>query len=237
MTRRNFIVAWGLLVAGAALYTGVTFGLAGRTFFKTSMIGFLPWHYGYSAYAVVPLLFLGPRWARWVGGVTLLLSANRAAWVGVIAGWAWAGGRRRLALAGILALLAVVGGNALKDYGARGDSARVHIWKAAIKEANRHPLTGVGERGWLIGVHGYAVTKAHSDVLQLAVDHGWLVAGLAVLLFGLAFYRLPESPEKALVLALSVQSVINNYLHHPACAALYVAVWIAAMRARDRAQL
>lgn len=212
------IIAWGLAVAAAALWTGAQAG-----FHICSMTGFLPPHYGYSAYAVVPLLFLAPGRMKLFAGFVLLLSQNRASWVGAIAGWAWS--RRtpaRLAAAVLLAAFAVAGGLAFKPYGVRGDSVRIHIWKAAARQAVRAP----GE--FCIGVGGYVVTKAHSDVMQLAAERGWKIAALALLVLGWAFCRLPESPAKAVVLALSVQSFVDNRLHHPACAALYVAAWIAA---------
>jgi hypothetical protein len=226
---RPLLVGWGLVVGAAALWTGAQHG-----FHVATMTGFLPPHYGYSAYALVPLLFLGPRWAQLAGGAALLLSKNRAAWVGAVVGLVWNAKecrpfgcycerRLRAILAAGLVVLAVVGGNMLKPRGADGDSVRVHIWKAAAWQA----WTAPGE--FCIGVDGRVTMKAHSDVLQLAAERGWKVAALVLLFVGWAFYRLPEGPEKAVVAALSVQSVIDNRLHHPACAALFALAWLAAV--------
>jgi len=217
------IVLWGLAAGAAALYTGARQGFA-----LCSMTGFLPPHYGYSAYAMVPLLFLGPRWARWAGAGALLLSGNRASWVGALAGWASAAGGRRLLVAAVLGLLAVVGGNALKSRGAVGDVVRIKIWKAAAKHAIERPGP------FAIGVDGFLVTKAHSDVMQLAAEHGLLAAGVCVLAILGGIWALPASPEKSVVVALSVISVVDNRLHHPACAILYVAAWVAALRSGSR---
>jgi hypothetical protein len=223
-----FIVAWGVVVMLAALWTG-----AERGFVVGTMWGILPPHYGYSAYAMVPLLFLGPRWVRVAAGGALLLSGNRASWVGAIAGWVMSAPEcdfkgclcerwNRVALAVMLALVAVIGGNALKTYGSRGDSVRVQVWKAAAAQAVRRPGP------FYVGIAGRATAHAHSDVLQVAATRGWKAAVLVVLLAGWAFYRLPDGPGKAVVAALMVVSIIDNRLHHPACVALFAAAWYVA---------
>lgn len=221
---RRAIVLWGVAVMAAAYWTGARHG-----FTITTMTGFLPPHYGYSAYAVVPLLFLA-RWRgfRWLAAAALLLGGNRAAWVGSIAGWAWAGGARRRALAVILAALAAVGGLALKPRH-DNDAIRAHIWKAALATAIKHP-DGVGIGGFCIGVDGNEVSKAHSDVLQLLVEQGVAktLFVLVVLLraFEVLIFDGAPTPAKAVVVALTAQSIIDNRLHHHACAALYVAAWL-----------
>lgn len=232
---KRLIVAWGLIVAVAALWTGFT--TRPGEFYFTWMTGLLPPHYGYSAYAMVPLLFLGPRWVRWAGLGALLASCNRAAWLGAIVGWVWNAEKCRFdcpcpkvyraQLAVVLGFLAVVGGLALKprEIRASTDSMRVKIWKAAVWQAVEAP----GE--FCIGVDGRVVTKAHSDVLQLAAEQGWKTAALVLLVVGWSFYRLPEGPGKAVVAALGAQSVIDNRLHHPACAALFALAWLAAVLA------
>lgn len=222
---RQLIGVWGMVVGAAALYTGASTG-----HFFTHMTGFLPPHYGYSAYAVVPLLFISNEaWLRWVAGATLLLSGNRASWVGALTGALW----RRPMLAALLCALAAFGGLLMKPriVAKRTDSVRVSIWKAALATAKRNP-EGIGRGGFCVGVAGRMVDKAHSDVLQLLVEGGVALTAyvLAALILGL--YYLPDGPEKDVVIALTTQSIIDNRLHHPACAALYAAAWLAAWRAR-----
>ncbi len=230
---RPLIVAWCLIVAAAALWTGFT-TRPGQFDFRW-MTGFFPPHYGYSAYAMVPLLFLGPRWARWFAGVALLLSGNRAAWVGAIAGWASRQGGEhvgaKLLLAFALCISAVFGGLLMKEAHVRGrtDNVRVQIWTTAWEVAVKHPR-GIGAGNFCYGIAGREVTKVHSDVLQLLVEQGFLVAGAVLLLLLGGLCWLPAGPWKETLIALSVVSVIDNRLHHPACAALYVFVWAAAIR-------
>lgn len=221
---RRAIVLWGVAVMAAAYWTGARHG-----YWFTDMVGFLPPHYGYSAYAEVPLLFLA-RWRgfRWLAAGALLLSRNRASQVGAIAGWAWAGGARRRALAVILALTAVIGGLMLKPY-RTNDAIRINVWKAALTMTKMRP-EGLGAGQFAVGVNGFVFEKAHSDVLQLLVEHGVVVFAYVLSAFVLAFSMLiaagPRTPAKAVVVALTAQSVIDNRLHHPACAALYAAAWL-----------
>lgn len=228
---RNLIVAWCLVVMAAALYTGAAAGLR----FFVNMTGFLPPHYGYSAYATCVLLFLAPWWwVRSLAGAALLASGNRASWVGSLAGWAWRGGRRRLALAGILGALAVVGGLALKPkiVRARTDSDRVMIWKSVLGVIREHP-EGIGS-DYAIGVAGLEVSHAHSDVLEIALRWGVKISVLILLVVGWGFYRAPNGPEKAALVCLTAQSIIDNRVTTSwACAGLYAALWLAALlRAR-----
>lgn len=219
------IILYGIAAGAAALWTGVRFDAP----FFTRMTGFLPPHYGYSAYAVVPLVFL-PPWAglRWVAVATLLLSGNRAAWVGVIGGWASTQSRRRVILAAFLAITAIVGGNAIKPRGAEGDSVRVLIWKAAVRQAVREPW---GAKDWAIGVDGYAVTKAHSDALQILVNYGWAVFLAVIFAVAFGLWWIPPSPEKTAVIALTVQSVVDNRITTSwSCAVIYALTWAAAAR-------
>lgn len=224
---RGAIVTGGVIVMAAALWTGADHG------FFTAMTGLLPPHYGYSAYVVSALLFLGPRYVREPAGLTLLLSGNRASWLGGIAGWAWRGGRRRAALAAILCVLAGVGGLAWKRPAQRrgNDVERVHIWRAALRLAAHHPA-GIGRGNFCMGIDGREVAYAHSDALQFLVVYGWAAAALALWAWVGGFWLLPAGPAKDAVVALTAQSVIDNRLHHPVCAALYVAVWILAATAR-----
>lgn len=218
-------MAWCLAVMAAALYTGAA---AGFHFF-TSMTGFLPPHYGYSAYAVSVLPFLLPGGLGWWALAPLLASGNRASWVGVIAGWA-SGAKSRLFVAGILGLLAVVGGLAWKSkvVRARTDSDRVMIWKSVLGVIRAHP-EGVGS-DFAMGVNGYEVSHAHSDVLEIALRWGAAVAVYAVAAVALAFSLLPPSPEKAALVCLSAQSVIDNRVTTSyACAGLYLALWVSAL--------
>lgn len=223
MSLRGLIVGWSMAVLAAAVWTGIPH-------FKVTMTGFLPPHYGYSAYAIVPLLFLTPvRWLRWTALAALLASANRASWLGALAGWASAGGRRRAALAAILGVAAVLGGLLLKPAVVRGrtDNVRLQIWSTAWDVIVAHP-EGVGRGKFCYAIAGREVTKAHSDVLQLAVEQGAGVTAfvLAAVILGLSV--LPAGPWKQTLVALSAQSVIDNRLHHPACAVLYALAWIGA---------
>lgn len=229
---RPLIVAWGLVAAAAALWTGAAKGFA-----LCSMTGLLPPHYGYSAYAISALTAFAPwRGLRWVAWGALLASQNRAACVGALIAWGLGGGRRHLALASILGVLAVIGGAALKPYPGN-DSIRVQIWKAALRSVERHPL-GVGRGGFYVGVGGRATGHAHSDVLQVAVEWGigalFLVAAGAVLTFSV-FWLTPPNPWKAVWIGLAFQSVIDNrfYASVPrstlACAGLFAAVWLCAV--------
>lgn len=223
---RFMIVGFASATLGAALWTGA----AGGHFF-TSMTGFFPPHYGYSAYIVTALVFLAPPpWLRWCAGAALLLSGNRAAWVGVIAGWAWSKNTSRwFAAAPALIVLAVFGGLLLKPavVRARTDNVRVQIWTTAIEIARQHP-EGIGRGNFIRGIAGREVNKAHSDLLQLLVEGGWALTALVVLLLTWGFYRAPAGPSKDLLVCLTAQSVVDNRLHHPACAALYALVWVSA---------
>lgn len=226
---RNLIVAWCFTVMVAALYTGAAAG----GYFKTSMTGFLPPHYGYSAYAIVPLLFLAPwQRVRWVAGAALLASGNRASWLGALAGALW----RRPVLAAVLGALAAFGGLYMKPAVVRNrtDNVRVQIWTTAWGVALEHPR-GIGRGNFIRAIAGREVNKAHSDVLQLLVEGGFLLTGLVLALLGVGLYALAPGPEKDVVVALTVQSVIDNRLHHPACATLYALAWLAAvLDARSR---
>lgn len=219
-----------LIVFGAAATMAAAFatGLHPGAWFFTRMTGFFPPHYGYSAYIVTALLFLAPhRWLRGAAGVALLLSGNRAAWVGGLAGWGWSRGWRRPALLATLVAAAVIGGLAFKPR-KDNDTIRAHIWRAALHDIARHPR-GTWPDGWCTAVDGKVACKAHSDVLQLAVVGGWAAAVLAALLLALGLWRAPEGPYKDLVVCLTAQSVIDNRLHHPACAALYALAWLGAL--------
>lgn len=218
---KPLIGLWCSIVLTAALYTGVT---TGPFRFFTTMTGFLEPHYGYSAYAISVLLFLAPHPAlRWVAAGALLLSGNRASWVGGLAGALW----RRPVLALALGLLAAVGGYAWKPR-TDNDSVRILIWRSALREAAKHP-EGIGRGQFIAAVDGYAATKAHSDVLQLWVEGGAALTVYVLAAFVLALWFLPPSPAKDAIVCLSVQSVIDNRLHNWACALLYAAVWIAAL--------
>lgn len=227
---RHLLIAWGLLNLAAGVWTGTESWLRGGSF-SFAMLGFFPPHYGYTMYAVSILPILASRWLGCWAWAGLLASRNRASQAGALVGWAWAGGARRRALAGILVGLVVVVGLALKP-NAKNDSNRVMIWKQALVAAAQHP-EGMGQGGFYVGVGGYAITKAHSDVLQLLVERGFRVTGVVLALLGLLFYLLPAgTPEKAALACLLSQSIIDNRLHHPACAGLLLAVWVAAARAK-----
>jgi hypothetical protein len=231
MTGRRALSGICAVVALAAIWTGGVHG-----FFKTSMTGLLPPHYGYSAYFAVALVFLAevPS-GRVLGALAALLSANRAAWVGAIAGWASLGGWRRRLLAVVLAGAAVTGGLFLKQKAVRDrtDYVRAQIWRTALSVAIAHP-EGIGRGNFCVGIAGREITEAHSDLLQLLVERGFSVAGgvVALLLWGICL--LPAGPEKAVVVALTATSVVDNRLHHPACAALYALSWLLAARAAAR---
>lgn len=217
---RRAIVAYALIVMAAALYTGARGG-----FHITTMTGFLPPHYGYSAYAVCVLPFLGPAWARYVAAGALLASGNRASWVGVIAGALW----RRPVLAAVLGLVAVAGGLAWKPkvVQARTDSDRVMIWKSVIGVIRAHP-EGV-DNDFAMGVAGLEISHAHSDVLEIALRWGVAAAIYAVVAVVLGFCLLPAGPWRDVLVCLTLQSVIDNRLTTSrACLALYAAVWLAA---------
>lgn len=219
---RCLIGVWCSVVLIAALYTGAA---SGRFF--VDMTGFLPPHYGYSAYAIVPLLFLSNvAWLRWVAGAALLASGNRASWVGALAGALW----RRPVLALVLGALAAFGGLFMKPavVRSRTDNVRVQIWSTAWSVALKHP-EGVGRGNFIRAIAGREVTKAHSDVLQLLVEGGFLLTGLVLALLAVGLYSLAPGPEKDVVIALTTVSVIDNRLHHPACAALYAAAWLLAL--------
>jgi hypothetical protein len=198
--------------------------------FFTSMTGFYPPHYGYSAYAVsvIPILAANP-FLRLLAVAALLASGNRASWVGVLAGWAYLGGARRVTAGAFLCVLAVFGGLLFKPR-QDNDSIRVHIWKAAAHEIKKSPWVGLRGVGFAAGVDGNAVFKAHSDVVQVAVQWGLPAAAGALLLAGLCLYFFPYGREKAALIALLTQSVVDNRLHHGACAVLLLAVVVAASR-------
>jgi hypothetical protein len=84
---------------------------------------------------------------------------------------------------------------------------------------------------------GRSADKAHSDALQLLVEQGvktfTFVILILVLLLGWLFAG-PPTPERATVVCLTTQSIFDNRLHHPACAALYLLVWVAAFCARSQ---
>lgn len=222
----RIICVVGGVVTAAALWTGAQHGR-----FFVEMTGFFPPHYGYSAYWMTALLLLTPsKPVRWVTGAALLLSGNRAAWVGAIAGWAWRGGRRRAALALFLGAAAVIGGLAMKPY-TTNDSVRIQIWRTAVSAAKAHP-EGIGTGNFAYGVAGRVVNKAHSDVLQLWVEQGAVVAAVVLVAVILGLWLLPESPAKDVVIALTVTSIIDNRLHHPACVVLYGMAWLAAAQKR-----
>lgn len=225
---RLLVVFGAAATMAAALGTGF-FTVPGEFNF-TWTTGFFPPHRGYSAYIVTALVFLAPhRWLRALAGLTLALGGTRAAWVGVLAGWAW-GRPWRVLAALLLAVLAVVGGNKLKSHGAQGDGVRVLTWQAALREAEKHPtgLVTEGRGHFIAAIAGNEVNKAHSDLLQLLVDHGFAAAFYAILALAAGLWWLPAGPWKELVVCLSVQSLMDNRLHHPACAALYAVAWLGA---------
>lgn len=222
------IVFSAAVTAAAALGTGF-FSHPGE-FHMGWMTGFFPPHRGYSAYVVTALLFLAPQpWLRGAAGVVLLLSGARAAWIGVLAGWGWSHGWRRPWLLGVLLAAAVAGGMLMKGKPQQNnDSVRVMIWRAALHDIAKNPR-GTYPDGWCTAVAGMEASKAHSDALQGLVVYGWALGGGAILLVALGLWRVPEGPWKDLLVALTAQSVIDNRLHHPACAALYALVWLGAV--------
>lgn len=237
-----------LIVFGAAatMAAAVATGAASGPFhFLTSMTGFFPPHYGYSAYIVTSLLFLAPqRWLQWAAVASLVLSGNRAAWVGAIAGWAW--GREdgprvwdsrplRLQAAVVLGVLAVFGGLLFKPpvVRARTDNVRMQIWTTALEVSAAHP-EGLGRGNFIRAIAGREVNKTHSDLLQLLVEGGRALTAITVLLIAWGLYRSPEGPFKSLLVCLTAQSVVDNRLHHPACAALYALAWLGAALERPR---
>ena len=224
-----YVVLFAAVTAAAAFATGLHPG----AWFFTRMTGFFPPHYGYSAYIVTALLFVTPprHWLRWAAGAVLLLSGNRAAWVGAIAGWGWSiGPKRYYGEIATALVIAVVLGLALKPavVRARTDNVRVQIWTTALNVARAHP-EGLGRGNFIRAIAGREVNKAHSDLLQLLVEGGVAFTAIAVLLIAWGLYRAPEGPWKDLVVCLTAQSVIDNRLHHPACAALYALAWLAAL--------
>ena len=221
--RRGFVLA-ASGVALAALWTGARGG-----FYLGDMYGFFPPHRGYSAYIVSALLFLaGSRWGRGLAGAVLLLSGARAAWLGVLAGWAW-GRPRRWAVAAILGALAVTGGLWLKPAHVRPktDNVRRQIWLTTVGVIARTPR-GVGQGNFCMGIAGREVTKAHSDVLQVLVEQGWLWGGLVIIWIAGAFWLTPPGVGKQVLVCLLAQSVIDNRLHQPACVVALTWVWAVA---------
>lgn len=234
---RALIIGWATIVLASAFWTGWARG------HWWHMTGFFEPHRGYAMYAASVLPLLAPRWLGGRAWAGMLLSRTRAAQIGVLAAWAascWARRNRdehfapKLLLLFGLAFAAVLGGAAMKPYGAKGDSDRVMIWKTAVSYIAERPWMGWGSDQFYVGVGGLAISKAHSDVLQLALERGVPAAALALFLLAWGLCRLPETPEKAVVVALTTQSLIDNRLHHPACAALYAAAWLAAALARPR---
>lgn len=227
------VVAFGVAVGVAAVWTWARGGWT-----INAATGFLPPHRGYSAYVLTPVLFLTPWPEMWMAaGVVLLLGGARAAWVGVLAGWAWRQARgphgaAKLFLILNLAFAGVLAGNLMKDRGTTGDSVRLKVWRAALHESRKHPW-GLYPDGFVAGVDGRLAVKAHSDVLQLLVIYGWAAFALVLWAGISAFVCLPDSPAKAAVFALTVQSVVDNRLHHWACAIVYAAVWVLAATTRS----
>lgn len=221
---RRVFGAAGAVVALASLWTGWGHG------FKATMWGLFPPHYGYSAYIEAAALFLAPWWpVRALLGLSLALSTNRTAWLGVLAGWAYLGGwRRRAACAGLL----VLGMLAAQHFKPAGTNAvRVAIWEAALLTLRSRPQ-GFGLGGWCTGVHGLITPYAHSDVLQVLLVYGVWLGGAVVLWFLAAArdtLRGPKTVEKAALVCLLAQSIPDNRLHRPACQATLFVVAVLAL--------
>lgn len=211
-----------LVIALAGLGASLACLLSGKT--GASMVGFMPPHYGYSAFFESAALFAGPLGLQVLCGLAMLVSTNRCSWVGAIAGWGYLGGwRRRAAAAGLIVVAVVVGGQVVKP-NPYNDIIRKEIWRAALA----HPA--VGDRAFAkLSVLGVGVGKAHSDVLQAYVDWGpWGLALALLALLGGAWWLLrgPRTLASATVVCLTTQLLFDNRLHYPPCAALFVTAWV-----------
>lgn len=223
---RRLIGLAGLVTAAGALWTGWHRG------FKASMWGFFPPHYGYSAYIEVAALFLAPWWPiRAFCLLALVLSVNRTAMLGVLAGWAYLGGWRRRAYCVGAFAAALLLADVFKP--ANTNMVRLGIWQQVfvLLKVNPH---GYGTH-WAVGVKGMITRYAHSDVLQALMRWGVWQGGALLLLAALtlwAILRGPRTIEKAALVALAAQSIPDNRLHHPACWVTLLAVAaLAAVRA------
>jgi hypothetical protein len=221
---REVIAAAGTIAAMAATWMTPAGG--------AGMVGLLPPHYGYSAYFESAAL-LCATWPEAQGLClgAMLISTNRCSWVGALVGWGYLGGRRRRAVAAVLVVLAVVLGARLKPH-PYNDAVRLDIWRAVAASP------GVGSAAFAaVRVDGHPAAKAHSDLLQLYVHFGarfMLIAG-ALMLLALDWLLDGERLlAVAVVLCLTAQSLLDNRLHHPACAALYALAWWWAISERRR---
>lgn len=234
---RELIGVLGVVFSLGALWTGAQVG----HHFKADMWGFLPPHYGYSAYFESAALLCAPWWpAQALCAVALGLSTCRAAWVGAAFGWAFLGRSwARWAALPFVLLFLVQFGASLKPT-PFNDRVRQQIWREAEAAIATSPQ-GVGEGHFTPVVLGRSVGGyAHSDVLQAIVEDGWVAGGTLLFMYAvLLVLALLEAPRVvgATLLCLCVQSVVDNRLHYLPCAALWTTVWLwAAVRsAQERA--
>lgn len=218
-------IAFGWFAAAcacAALWTGAKYHFVAGTCW-----GFFWPHYGYSAYvesAAVLLCWCSP--ASLLCLAAIALSLNRDAWLGLLAGVAYYGNRRQRLACAILGALAVILGALLKPH-AYNDSVRLHIWWTMLRDVAWYNPRGLDPHSYTIMWAGKAVEKAHSDLLQLLVDWGWLAWALTVIdlvLFLRWATRGKPTPAKAALLCLATQSVFDNRLHRPVCVLALAAV-------------
>lgn len=212
---RQLIAVTGTLAAMAAMWTAPKGG--------AGMVGFMPPHYGYSAYFESAAVFAA-TWpeAQALLLLAMLLSTNRCSWVGTLAGWGYLGGWRRRAAAAALILVAILGGGRIKPQ-PTNDFVRTRIWAAAIAS----PGVG-GEAFAKTDIFGMHAVKAHSELLQVYVDFGraaFVLACLAMLYAAWWLLRGPQTPACAAACCVTVQLLFDNRLHYPPCAALFLTTW------------
>lgn len=217
------IIWFGAAVAIAALYTGF------RSHFAVgSMHGFFWPHYGYSAYVESAALMLaGLSPIGWLCGTAILISDNRCAWLGVLAGVAYLSNKERRVALAIIGLLAVLLGAWIKPYH-YNDSVRIQIWLEWLRIFWKYPL-GIRAHYFRVMWAGKEVEKAHSDLLQLLVEFGIFKFTAATALIGFYLYTVLQEPPtkaRAALVCLTVQSIFDNRLHRPVCAIIYVLIWL-----------
>lgn len=182
----------------------------------------------------------------------VVLARSRGAWLGLgAAGFVWGrrrfGLRAAVAAAAFASILAAgllrgeLEGALLKKYRLHGE-ARPDIWRAAVLATRDRPWLGNGPGNFALGFRRHpaelkdgaarwpmSTNYAHSEPLQAAAETGW--AGLLLWLFaaaaaGRSLLRGDEDPVReaaaAAAGAMTAQLLVDNMLHIPALAALWL---------------
>ncbi len=193
-----------------------------------------------------------------VSAACLYWSGSKSGWlVALVAGallfWKlpWPS-RRKLAVLGVVGAVGLaaffVRYSGYFQKGATSVEARLDYWEAAVKTANRHPLTGTGPGTFQIPYRQIKAPESemarltHNDYLQQATDSGWLgglsfIAGLGIAVVAL-FRKLWASASwihwSAFIgwMALSLQAFSEFPLYIPGLAwpAFLILGWLLAVK-------